>query len=76
MTVLPTRNCNRCTCNIDICFAAADVLTDATTPVAMNPSSSSSDSAALDPDSVPRVTEILMVGLGGSDGGRPMLLAR
>ena len=49
------------------------MLTDATTPVAKSPSS---DSAALDPDSVPRVTEILMVGLGGSDGGRPMLLAR
>ena len=48
------------------------MLTDATTPVA----SSSSDCAALDPDSVPRVTEILMVGLGGADGGRPMLLAR
>ena len=59
-------------------FAAADVLTDGTTPVAKNLSSISSDTAAaaLDPDSVPRVTEILMVGLGGSDGGRPMLLAR
>ena len=53
---------------------AADVLTDGTTPVARSPSSS--DSAALDPDSVPRVTEILMVGLGGPDGGRPLLLAR
>ena len=54
-------------------LSAADVLTDGTTPVAKSPST---DSAALDPDSVPRVTEILMVGLGGPDGGRPLLLAR